>query len=406
MNIVEERRWSEVPLAANTNRRMPDLIFVSLEDWDDIWRRNQFLCASLTRRFPHTKLLFVGTPWNLTYHIRHGSFGKLHRPLTRTLPAFPNITVTNPPKFLPETVSSGRAFNEFIARRHVARVARQLGIVNPLLWLNPPSAVHMAGRMNERSVIYDITDDWCEAPSFSPRERKLLIRQDHTLCRQADLVIVCSEAIAQTRASLCRELLLLPNGVDADHYSTVAASPPRERSESPVLGYTGTLHSDRTDVSLIVSLARAFPAGRVLLVGPNFLCEEERQRLTREPNISAIGPLPYARLPDIMTEFDVCIVPHLETKFTESLNPIKLWEYLASGKPIVSTNVAGFRDYGHLCELASGPQAFVAACRNALSENGRRRIERVREAHKHTWEARVDGLVETMTMHGLMESLL
>ncbi len=393
------------PSSADQGAGLPDLIFVSLEDWDDIWRRNQFLCAALARRFPKTKILFVGTPWNLTYHVRHGSLGKLRAPLTRTLPDFPNITVTNPPKLLPETLSAGRAFNEAVTRWHVARVARRWRMRNPLLWLNPPSAVHLAGRLNECSVIYDITDDWCVAPSFSPRERQLITHQDRTLCQRADLVIVCSESLAKTRADLCRNLLLLPNGVDVDHYASVATATLQTPNRGPVFGYTGTLHSDRTDVGLIVHLARSFPEGRVVLVGPNFLSDSDQKRLAAESNIAPPGAVPYARIPEVMAEFDVCIVPHVETAFTESLNPIKLWEYLAAGKPIVSTNVAGFRDYPHLCGIATGAGPFVAACRQALAEQGRHREERIAEARRHTWNARMDTLLETLREHRMTARL-
>lgn len=105
------------------------------------------------------------------------------------------------------------------------------------------------------------------------------------------------------------------------------------------------------------------------------------------------GAVPYARIPEAMAQFDVCIVPHVETVFTESLNPIKLWEYLAAGKPIVSTNIAGFRDYACFCRIASGSKAFVAACRAALDESDDRSSERIAEARLHTWDARVDALL-------------
>jgi glycosyltransferase involved in cell wall biosynthesis len=163
-----------------------------------------------------------------------------------------------------------------------------------------------------------------------------------------------------------------------------------------VFGYTGTLHADRTDVDLILDLARSFPDGRIMLVGPNFLSNRDRGRLAEVPNITVTGAVPYARVPEMMREFDICIVPHRETPFTDSLNPLKLWEYLACGKPIVSTNVAGFRDYTHLCSVASGSEAFVGACRAALHDKGTRRSDRIAEACRHTWGQRVDALLDAL----------
>ena len=117
------------------------------------------------------------------------------------------------------------------------------------------------------------------------------------------------------------------------------------------------------DVELVRRLAGIIGyAGSVVLIGPDHLRDVERERL-RLPNIFHVGPVPYVQLPEYMRRFDVCIVPHNVTPFTESLNPIKLWEYLALGKPVVSTRVAGFRDYPQLVYLADGAEELAARCR-------------------------------------------
>lgn len=375
---------------------MRDLIFVSLENWDEVWRRNQFLCAGLAKRFPEMTILFVGLPRNVSYHLRHGSVGKLKGPATWTVPEFPNIIVTHALKLCPDSFLPGRRLNESMARSHVLRVATNLGMRDPILWLNPHSAVHMAGRIGERAVIYDITDDWAEAPSHSGWKRWRTIVQDRALCARADLVIVCSEALEASRRSYCKRILRLPNGVDCDHYSAIAESVESGKWPHPVFGYTGTIHGDRFDVGLVADVARAFPKGSVVLVGPDHLTEDEKRKLTLIGNVHFTGAIPYGRVPEVMAQFDVCMVPHVETVFTNSLNPLKLWEYLAVGKPIVSTNVAGFRSYPHLCHIASGIGPFIQACRQALEENGTREVERKMEARKHTWSQRIDTLLDAV----------
>jgi glycosyltransferase involved in cell wall biosynthesis len=120
---------------------------------------------------------------------------------------------------------------------------------------------------------------------------------------------------------------------------------------------------------------------------------EDLQLLSPYKNVHFTGAVPYARIPKIMAEFDVCIVPHVESQFTESLNPIKLWEYLASGKPVVSSNVAGFREYSDLCHIASGNKDFVVACQAALNEDPARAAERMAEAAKHSWDTCIDCLL-------------
>ena len=194
---------------------MRDIIFVSLENWDEVWRRNQFICARLTHRYPALKILFVGLAFNVSRHLLRGSLRDLRGQIARQIPEYPNITVTHPLKFFPDSVSIGRKINEWIARFQVRRMACRLGITDFILWLNPHSAVHMAKRMNEQCVIYDITDDWTLQPSLSSSERTIAEVQDRALCSLADLVIVCSEALMKSRQHLSRRIALIPNGVDA-----------------------------------------------------------------------------------------------------------------------------------------------------------------------------------------------
>jgi glycosyltransferase involved in cell wall biosynthesis len=342
------------------------------------------------------KLLFVGLPIDLTGQLRRGNLSGFKGPLTHSVPNFPNITFTRPVKVLPDSVAAGRAVNGLSSRVHIRRVARNLGIRAPLLWLNPHSAVHMAGRMGESAIVYDITDDWELVPSFSKRQRKLIAEQDRRLCARADLVSVCSEALGRSRIPCSRRVLLLPNGVDVDHYAGVMNQANGSALAHPVFGYTGTLHRDRIDVDLLVRLARSFPGGSVVLVGPDHLDPRTRAILAAENNVHLCGPVPYAEIPRKMAGFDVCIVPHVMTPFTESLNPIKLWEYLASGKPVVSTDVAGFRDYSGLCHVAGEPEGFIAACRVALREKGSRSQERMAVARRNSWESRMDALIEAL----------
>lgn len=382
---------------------LPDLIFVSMEEWDTVWRRNQFVVAGLSRRYPAMKVLFVGLPRDLTNDIRHRRLSALGRPATWNVPDLPNITVTHPWKLLPNSSRLGRRFNERLARDHVRRVAQEVGLRDPILWLNPHYAVHMAGQMGERAVIYDITDDWTTLTQ-SEAMRLQVREQDAALCLRADEIIVCSGRLRDLKSTFADKVHLIPNGVDAGHYARVldGSRPLPHRAagwKKPVLGYTGTLHSDRIDLTLIEQISRQWDDGSIVLIGPDFLTSEDAGRLGRRANIHRTGPISYSEIPNYMRGFDVCITPHRVTAFTESLNPIKLWEYLASGKPIVSTPVAGFRDYPRFVRLADDARAFVAAARAAGREDPACREERRAEARRHSWNSRLDDIERILRAH-------
>ncbi len=409
---------------------MRDLIFLSLENWDEVWRRNQFVCAELARRFPKRRILFVGksvflpqlAKWSGTHSGRAQAHAALRRRFWR-VPELPNVWIFNPIKPLPNPVPGGRAINEKWQIAQVRSAARRAGIRNPLLWINPYDSGFYIGQLGERGVVYDITDDW-ELAARTPQEKTRIAAQDRELCKRAGLTIVCSQALYDSRQEETQHLLLLPNGVNAQHYARIdeldhrpagafnergvfAAATATDEANSPqalawprpVFGYTGTLHRERIDLDLVVQLARAHPGGSVVLVGPQHWADDSLQHaLKNTPNLHAPGPVAYSQIPDVMARFDVCIVPHQRSAFVESLNPIKLWEYLAAGKPIVSTDVAGFRDYPQWVRLANDAPTFVAACRAALSEINTGKGEELKRARRaeaatHSWSARVDELL-------------
>lgn len=366
---------------------MSDLIFLSLEQWDDIWRRNQFLASRWARRFPSNKVLFVG-PWK-----RATRGTSVFQPLADA----PNLSAMALPKLAPNSVPVGRRLNQANAVRAVRSVARQQGLEHPLLWVNPVDCGFFIERLGERGVVYDITDDWelvGNDASAQSRIRKL----DRELCRRAELTVVCSPALYESRKPVTRRCFLLQNGVDFEHYipaQSVAPAPwPR-----PVLGFTGSIHPNRIDLELLSRLSREFAEGTIWMIGPVFWPDDGWKRfLDEHPNIQSPGARPWALLPELMAGFDICIVPHLRDEFTDSLNPLKLWEYLACGKPIVSTPVAGFRDFSQHVRLAATSEEFAVRCHAALEENGTPEGEakaraRREEARKHSWDSRFEALL-------------
>jgi glycosyltransferase involved in cell wall biosynthesis len=163
-----------------------------------------------------------------------------------------------------------------------------------------------------------------------------------------------------------------------------------------VFGYTGTIHGDRVDVNLVAEIAKLNPNATIAMVGPNLLDFEDLSRLSIHSNIVFTGAKPYSELPEIMRAFDVCIVPHLVTPFTESLNPIKLWEYLAAGKPIVSTNVAGFREFPELVHVSESYDVFLQNLDSTLNEDSSVAVARQAVAQQHSWDRRIDQVIQIL----------
>lgn len=381
---------------------MYDMIHISMENWDTVWRRNQNVAAGFARRYPDRKILYVGLEIDLSHALRKRRFGEIRdgwRPVPpRRSRQFPNVFVFNPVKWFPNTLAACRLLNEAVIRTQIRRAARVVGLVNPVLYINPYYAAHMPGRMGESAVVYDVGDDWTAFKQRPALERRT-IWQDTALTRRADAVIVVSDHLREMKRALARKLAVIPNGVDAARYYPVAGRSLRPHPITagwarPVLGHTGTLHPQRTDIDLVVRVARAFPDGTVPLVGPTDLDPESERRLRAEPNIRLTGPVDHADLPSVMSSFDLCFVPHQVNAFSNSQSPLKLFEYLAAALPIVSTPVSGFRDFPELVHLAEGPDDFIAALRTALNEPAEVAGMRRAVAAVHTWDARIDAYLE------------
>lgn len=374
----------------------PSTVFVSLENWDEIWRRNQFLCSGWVRRDPNTRILFVAPPIDISYALRSRTMANaLRQPRLWTVEQGA-IAVIRPLKFWPNSWRWGRKLNEAFHRFMVRRASARLGFQSPLLWINDHAAGHLVGSMGECGVVYDVTDDWtCLTQASAARAR--VVAQDLELCRRADAVIVCSEHLKEMKRHLARSVTLIPNGVDTAHYApprvvSDAVARETERWVHPVLGYTGTVHPDRVDVNLVEAIALRMPEATLALVGPVMLEPSDLQRLGRMANIRIVGAQPYASMPEWMQAFDACIVPHVCSAFTESLNPIKLWEYFAVGKPIISTPVAGFRDYPKLVYLAKDAEGFAAAHAKASLEDPILAVQRRAVAQANSWTCRIDAV--------------
>jgi teichuronic acid biosynthesis glycosyltransferase TuaH len=340
-----------------TKSQLKELVVLSLEGWDEVWRRNQFLVDALLHRNPDLRVLFVepsADPLHDLSQKRWPSF-----PHTRAIGADRRLTLFSPIKPLPRRV--GR-LADVALRRQVLRTIRRLGFSSPALWINDVTYAPLISETGWPSL-YDVTDDWllADAPSS---ETKRLRRLDEIALRTANEVVVCSRALAASRGAK-RAVSLVPNGVDVEHFRR-PRSRPLDLPAGPVAVYVGSLHDARLDVDLIIELGRALPHVAIVFVGPNSLAEKSRRVMRGTPNVKILGPRPYDDVPAYLQHADVVIVPHRISAFTESLDPIKAYECLAIGTPTVATRVAGFRELSASLNVASREQ-FISQVEQVLA---------------------------------------
>ena len=348
--------------AAPLSSSVRELVVCSLERWDDVWRRNQFLTDVLLRRNPDLRVLFVEPPADPLHDLLRGR--RPSSPRVRPFGYQGRLRVFRPLKVLPRRAGG---VVDGLLRRQLRSAVRLAGFRRPILWINDVTYAPLAREPRWVSV-YDVTDDWLAAP-FSARERERLAALDRVALREADAVVVCSPALERSRGRT-RPVTVVANAVDVDHFRRPQSRPP-DLPDAPVAVYVGSLHESRLDVDLVVELARALPTVQVALVGPNSLDERSRTRLAAEVNVHLLGSRPYAQVPGYLQHAGVIVVPHLVNEFTESLDPIKAYECLVTSTPAVATPVAGFRELEGRVVIAPR-EAFPQAVEAALcGRNGR-----------------------------------
>ena len=335
-----------------------DVICLSLEPWDEVWRRNQLFATEILRLRPTMRLLFAETPVDMLWTLRQGRLPKLSG--LRSVGASGRLWAMAPHKWLPRRVWSGG--DESLSRQ-VLSASRELQFDRPVLWINDSMYAPLIERTGWPSV-YDVTDDWLLARA-SAREVERQRANDSIALRNADEVVVCSPALVESRGR-DRTVHLVSNGVDIDHLRSPTIRP-SDLPAGRVVLYQGTLSADRLDIDLCVRVARGL-AGRATLafLGPNSLTRSAEAAVL-ESGAVILGSRPYSEMPAYLQHADVLVVPHMITPFTESLDPIKAREFVAVGRPVVSTPVAGFRDLAgpvHVTERES----FLDAVEAALDE--------------------------------------
>ncbi|AXH96884.1 glycosyltransferase [Ornithinimicrobium avium] len=346
---------------------MRDVVVISLEVWDEVWRRNQHLVAGLLRAGHVRRVLFVEPPVDVGHSLRGGRLpgrSGLRRIAVEGTDA--KVWALRPTKWLPRRIDAGGD------RRRaglVARTAPRLGMTDPVLWVNDPGGAEVLA-VTGWPALYDITDDWLVADRPAA-ELTRLRRQETYLFDHCREVVVCSEGLRRTKSAL-REVVLIPNAVDLEPYRTLQPRP-EDLPTGLVALYLGTAHRDRVDVDLCVATARALshpPGGRpgtVVLVGPAPLPAPDLAAL-RAAGVQVLGPRASEQVPAYLQHADVLLVPHVLTDFTMSLDPIKAYEYRAARRQVVATPVAGFVDVDDPLVQAVSAAAFPGAVTAATAD--------------------------------------
>ena len=369
-----------------------DLLYFAAVDWGHTWQRPQQLASRLARR---GRLVYVEPPG-----LRSARPADVPRLLRRLRPAA-STPATEGVSLCRSLVVPFRGsalvtrLNGRLLRRAAEQALERAGLREPGVWVGVPSpeVVEAVRGLRGRPLVYDCLDRFA---LFHP-DGRAIDQAETEIAARADLVLATSHVLFERMCALNPRTLLVPNGVDVGHFATAQGAAPAPADLAgvahPILGYVGEI-ADWFDVELAEALARN-PRWSLVLIGP--LRSKRARRLLARPNVRLLGPRPYADLPRYLSRFDVCLLPFTLSALTAAVSPVKLYEYLASGRPVVSTPLPEVQPFRHVVSVATAadfPAAVEAALEAADDADARER--RLCVARENTWDQRVETIVRAL----------
>lgn len=304
-----------------------------------------------------------------------------------------NITVYALPPVLP-FFNKFRCINRWNQRkvaRYVNKKCRAHGFDAPLLWCYSPTSADCADRIRRGKLVYDCVDRHSAYGGLM--DPALVDAMEEELAGKADAVFATARALYERLRECNPRTRLIPNGANFERF--YAASQPQETPEDfpegdgPVFGFVGALQGC-IDYSLVAHAAQERPDWRFVFLGRK-VPGVDLSALEALPNCHFLGLKPNERLPAYLAHCDVCLNLFDNSDLSRDVSPLKFFEYLATGKPIVSTpqplQILQYRGDIHIAE---GEDAFLAACEAALADTDpARRERRIELGRECSWDSRV-----------------
>ncbi|HZW11198.1 MAG TPA: glycosyltransferase [Phycisphaerales bacterium] len=278
----------------------------------------------------------------------------------------------------------GAGLNRAALALQVRTFARRAGIRRPLVWIACPPAAEVVDRLRPVGVVYQRTDRF---EAFHGVNQPRIAGFDRFLKQRADLTLYCSSWLKAQEGAQCRSAEFIDHGCDFAAFAEAGASGAEPGDMAPIprprAGFVGGIDAHTFDPPLLVETAKALPDVQFVLVGACSLPPD----WVDLPNVHLLGRKAYGEVPSYMGAADVLIMPWNQSEWIQACNPVKLKEYLAVGRPVVSTPFPELDRYRGLVEIADSPGAFAAAIRRALAEPGEPAPRRCR-VERETWEAK------------------
>jgi glycosyltransferase involved in cell wall biosynthesis len=287
-------------------------------------------------------------------------------------------------------ISWARPLNEAMLGYQMRRLIRKLHLSTPVVWVACPAACDTSIKMEKAKLVYQRTDRYEDDPNV---DRDAILGYDRKLKANADITVYVNRLLYEQEVAQCKKALLLDHGVDYEMFATAESNTEKPEDiagiKRPIVGYFGALDGHKIDVGFLDAVAERLADMSFVFIGkPSVDCSG----LSARKNVWLLGQKTYEQIPHYGKCFDVAILPWKISKWTEAANPIKFKEYLALGKPVVSTpSFSELQQYRDVVYEASSPEEFAECIRKAYSEDSAELVKKRRHrVAENSWDSKAE----------------
>jgi glycosyltransferase involved in cell wall biosynthesis len=381
------------PMPDSPALRGRDIVCVGFADWDtELWTNQHHLMSRLALE---NRVLFVESLGLRRPQLAGRDLARIARRLRRGLApprAVDGLHVLSPLVIPLHRSRLVRELNSRLLPWLVRRAARRLGLRRPILWAYVPQAEVLIDALEPSLIVYHCVDDIAahgriDTASFRAAEERFAAR--------ADLVLASAPALAQRMRRISDNVLDAPNVADTELFSQALQDGPADAKmaalPAPRIVFTGAIVAAKLDLRMLAELARLRPSWSFALVGPVGPGDPHTDvsALAAEPNVHLLGLRSYEQLPSVLRAADAGLIPYARNALTDSIFPMKVYEYLAAGLPVIATPLPALANVTEV-RTASDAAGIALALEQALADDDpEHRAERSRAAAAHSWEKRL-----------------
>lgn len=321
-----------------------DMVVFSHLRWDFVYQRPQHIITRMARK---RKVLFVEEPIQPDSSSKHARISMVRDNIAVFQPHVNNV------EEIADILSQHIDFHKL-----------------PMAWFYSAAFLPLLDKLKFGKVIYDCMDELSLFKGADPG----LVEKEEYLMNAADIVFTGGKSLFESKSSLHKKVYCFPSSVERTHFEKalngIAVPEDLKAIKGPIAGYCGVI-DERIDLGLLGKIAAANPNISFVMIGPLAkICDDD---LPKQANLHYFGMRSYHTLPNYLKGMDIAIMPFARNESTRFISPTKTLEYMAAGKPIVSTRIHDVaRDYAHCIHIADNADGFSAALQGIISRKDSR----------------------------------